>query len=833
MFLDLIYTHCRQGIDILKDGKQVMGDGYKIYACSHNIMTSEKNDLPFLVGAAQAKQSYNDPSFMDDAYLYYVPNNGSSFMDDFHPVPFDPNARGDFPHRPGNFVNQILIGDFSHFYLFELFGDKNVWYAKNREVAYYYENAPENLPQREIQPIFSQTFIDKVKAFINDGRKDALMHAVSFLISQYKLPPKDRKFLLIRDESSENIEMWIAAIEYAFSPKMAAAIPFATRMDKFVMTNRYTVNKLGIYQTQINLQDENQELRLRAMIVGVDERDKNNSANARPLPNSPFVLLDGKEKKAMFEAEVSNAYYQFITNFDETRDAFCRKFLQMFDITKPDEEIYKLLDIYMTFGKPKLPKAQELLETLSVLAKYKLADSSYMQEIYSRICAELPTYLQEDFDNTLKVVNHLKGASGIMKDSTWFKKFTGTVSETFATKVYEKVNLDAAIKFWQKVKLTEFAKASANVFLKNANTDYINHLEYTDLIHFFCLYLECAKASELKSEDQVRSLTHIILVKCIGKKDINTLRNISKVISAFPYINLEGMLLASIKSLKNDTEGYTKFIISFIIELHPGISSSDSSMLNFLQKLKTQGINNLCKFIIDIRLKSISGPDDIEQFILTLKKIDGLSDNELINIFTALDNKLIITDKIFMKTALTIQKERPKDMACIESAHISALEALDNKDRRERFVEIYTDLTKQGFPSDVNSDYIYILISKLLSAQLSKNELKYVIELFASIPPYINELIAEIMKATTPKQNGAWITLIATAANKQDDAITNAIVMYCSKLKHSQKEMQALNNLLQVEDSILYFKQIMEMVIGADSPQKPKTLFGKLFGKKS
>lgn len=83
------------------------------------------------------------------------------------------------------------------------------------------------------------------------------------------------------------IELWIAAIQSAFSPRMASGLPFATRLDKFTNTNKYTVNLNGQYQAQMNLQDPNQRLRFRAMIVGVDERDRVNTAAVRQLANSP------------------------------------------------------------------------------------------------------------------------------------------------------------------------------------------------------------------------------------------------------------------------------------------------------------------------------------------------------------------------------------------------------------------------------------------------------------------------------------------------------------------------------------------------------------------
>jgi len=251
MFYELIYTRCRQGMDITKKGQQISSDGYKVYSCTPAIMEEGKVDLQFLANAAQAKQSFTDPDFMDDAYLYYVPDTGAAFLVNFFPVPFDANAQGDYSRRPGNFLNHALIGDFSNFYPYELFKDESVWSAKTKGEAYYYENLPSALPERnDISDPPGQYGFDEIGSFIKDGREEAFKKAVSFLILQYKEEPEKRKYIVIKDDSSKNIELWIAAIECAFSPKIASVIPFASRMEKFTNVNKYTV-KLGLFQTQI------------------------------------------------------------------------------------------------------------------------------------------------------------------------------------------------------------------------------------------------------------------------------------------------------------------------------------------------------------------------------------------------------------------------------------------------------------------------------------------------------------------------------------------------------------------------------------------------------
>ena len=123
MYSELIYTRCRQGIDILKGGRPVLSDGFKVYSCSKDILDGDVADLPLLFNMAQSKQTYSDPNFMDDVYIYAVPDKGRNILVNFHPIPFDRDAKGDYSHRPGNFVNQVFVGGFGDVYPFELFGN--------------------------------------------------------------------------------------------------------------------------------------------------------------------------------------------------------------------------------------------------------------------------------------------------------------------------------------------------------------------------------------------------------------------------------------------------------------------------------------------------------------------------------------------------------------------------------------------------------------------------------------------------------------------------------------------------------------------------------------
>lgn len=699
MHSELIYTRCRQGIDILREGRPITSDGYKVYSCTSSLLKDGSADLQFLLNAAQAKQPYSEPQFMDDAYLYFVPEKGDSFMLNFYPIPFDPNAKGDYAHRAGNFVNHIIIGDFTEFYPFELFRDSTIWNAKARGEAYYYENAPVDLPRRnDIVDPAGQFGIEEIGAFIGDGRKEALMSAVSFLISQYELPAEKRKFLVIRDDSEEKIEMWIAAIEHAFSPRIAASLPFATRMDKFSTANRYTINQMGVYQPQINLQDKNQKLRFRAMIVGVDERDRVNTGTARPLANSPFVLLDGKEKKAMFDVDIANRYYRFITSFSSMHQSFCREFLQTINITAPSSGLYPLLDAYYALCEsPSLPSAKYISKALAVLGKYDLLPSSHLERIYASITAELPRFLQEDLHSAMQIIKWLQNASRVVGGMNASARLADIVCKVFAEQVFRKSDTEGAYEFWQNIKSSEFAGSVARYFVNpatlQANQAYLQRFTSADKSAYVLIFLDCAAISGTARAEDLKDIVNWGLELCFTRKDTTAAREILKALSQNRGVDVQDVLFTI---AKNAERGYAEFVVMFLVEYDESIVASNDSMLSFLKKLKADRMEHLCGAVLKFRAKTLRRPAELDEMIRLLDRIPDLSAIVQAEIFALLDQKLSLTDKSSLAIAKTIQERLPYGAACPKSAHLIALDVLGDKKQRASFTEIYNNLIRKA-----------------------------------------------------------------------------------------------------------------------------------------
>lgn len=701
MFYELIYTRCKQGMDILKKGQSISVEGYKVYACTPEIMNEGVLDLQFFTNAVQTKQSYNDPDFMDDAYLYYVPDSGSSFILNFHPVPFDKEAKGNYSHRPGNFINHALIGSFYEYYPFELFKNNDIWNAQTKGEAYYYEQAPSALPARnDISKPQSRYTYEDIAAFINDGRKEALVKAVSFLISQYAVNPENRKYLVITDDSSEKIELWIAAIECAFSPKIAASIPFATRMDKFITANRYTVNQLGMFHIQMNLQDPNQKQRFRAMMVGVDERDKSNVNAAKPLASSPFVLLEGKKKNALFDADTSDKYYQLVTAFNKEHRQFCRVFLQMFKIATPDTGIFDLYKLFAGLGDVHKRDARTVVNFLEQLEKYSPAYPSEFKDIHNSIEKELSRFLQEDLASAFTIIDWLEKVSKAIGDAESKQRISDMVCKTFLDFIFNRSDSTGTLAFWNRIKTGEFFKdikaAVTNVDTLRANC---SKLKSPDIATFVQIYIECEKDPQ-----NILGILKYAVNKCFIDKDKVSMRNIVAAISSLSK-NVPNLLL----SLCAEDAGLAEFIIENMLNVDESVIVSDDSMREFCGKLREKKLDKCLNIVFERRLVKIQ-PSEYVQFFSTVRIFADIKDIAyfgLCNICYSQNNDILSTK---MVSALSdVIKTNLSDFLlslCTESAGFA-----------EFIIENIIKIDRQAIESD---DAMKTFLIKLQSKKLEK-----------------------------------------------------------------------------------------------------------------
>lgn len=833
MYSELIYTRCRQGIDILKNGRPVLSDGFKVYSCSKDIIEGDMTDLPLLFNMAQCKQTYSDPNFMDDVYVYATPDKGRNILVNFHPIPFDRGAKGDYSHRPGNFINQVFIGGFEDIYPFELFGSEAVWDAQLRGEAFYYENGPQPLACRSaLDSEAGSIVVDDIERFVSDGRRDAVKAAVAFIIEQYGLPPESRKYLVIRDESSSYLELWVAAIESAFSPRMASRLPFATRMDKFVNTNRYTVNQNGLYQMQMNLQDPKQKQRLKAMIVGVDERDRANASAVRPLPNAPYVILDGKSKKLEYVADTSSAYYLLTTSYDERHIRFCREFLQMLDIRQPTADILKLYDAFTVLDNSFANSpVWKIASSLAVLETQRMLPCAYLNWLYAVVKDALPGCLKEDLLSAFTVLKWLQKAAPTAGNAQASEEFDSIVSKAFVDCVYGDPLGKKTAEFWSSIRSSGFDLVAADHLVNRKTFElYRSDMARYDAdawIAFCQIYLLCAKKVDVYTTDGIYDAVRSGIDACIQSTETKKALEICGMMFKIDA-QVSRNLLVRLSCEADDTK--SRQYMWLLLRSDMGLVSTDRAAIDFAHFMQKQGQEWLCGYVLEYRAKTIGQPSEMERYLDALLGDPAFRCNNLSGVYAALDSKLQLHDKASIRMAAKLQETRSEKEVCPVSAHISALNALRGKQSRNSLIGEFESYAKQGFPSIEDKEYVGKLVKALLSCNLGEDEFDAIVRMLASSQPYVRTLSREIIGITADRNSYAWNVLINALASRRDSETMAILSDECMAAKKSEKQMNQLLNILDSRKAQDYFSGVADDVRQKKERETPRPGLGRLFG---
>ena len=797
MFYELIYTRCKNGVDVLHNGAPMSNEGYKVYSCSPEIYEyGGLVDMNLLINAAQSEQSYRDSQtdkFMDEAYLYYAPDHGENFLINFHPVPFDPTREGNYTKKPGNFLNQILIGDFSKFYAWQYFGDSAVWNAKQHDEPYYYASNPSPLKPREITPSGKYSF-DAIRKFIADGRKELLKKSVALLISQYSLDPAERKYLIIQDSSTENIELWIAAIECAFSPRISAGIPFATRLDKYASVNPYTV-KNGKFQTMINYQDPEQSLRYRAMIVGVNTQDEANNDTIRVLAASQFVLLDGVNMKTSFEpaVDIDSGYFDLTTRFDDEQKSFCMDMLQHMEINAPVVDLPALYEAFKAFRNVPALTIGELMAHIKFMSKYEFADVKPVREVYNSVKSNIDSIFSKNFASSLDVIKWIKNTAAKTEDTT--------IDEFLASHVIS------------------FAKSAVKKFQDSGKA-----------VNFYGTYVKVLEEIGRKvARDDVLPVMSECVRVCAMSKSREGMKGLFDVSG-----DVDMMLDAG--------KDYAKFTIDSIAGFKPEIFSSFEKTTNFCDVLHSKGMSEPSADLIRKTFRTIDNTKELAKFVQWISACDYINADDKARLFDSLDNKVEYGDSLTLPNE--INKYRPDGVKCVRTANVLGMYLMKKAvgEKLENFVQRLQKFDEQGFPCMLNDqDFIDDFSRTFVRIRYGKEDATardYMFGLlFKKGTP--REFLAGVVReliANTDDYEVKWNFLLRYASDDREarelafDAIADEILSY----GNAKKQLKRLGSLTSRKNpkASLFFAEIEDEVKSKMEPGFFDKVFGAFKGKK-
>ena len=812
MFYDLIYTRCRHGVDILRSGQAVLSDGFKVYACSSAIYKENIADLQLLMNSVQKKQSFSEPDFMDDAYLYAVPDKGLKILNAFHPVPYDLSVTGDFAKRPGMYLNHSILGDFDALYPFEVFRNSSVWNAQENNEAYYYEQEPADITPRELNVSEPWYNFSKIGSFIRDGRQEALKQAVAFIIEQYALPIEDRKYLVIKDETSENIELWISAIELAFSPKIAAGISFATRMDKYATTNIYYVNDDGIFSQKQQSADDN-HARLRASIVGVVAKDKANTV--RTADGTQFVVLDGEKKEALFEYATSELYFTIISSFDDMHKRFSREFLQSFDLTSPSENIKKLAESYdvlcgSSFGTP-----SEYSKALGTMSNYNFSVTSVMKEIYDNVNERLDQFIKSSLEKSLPILNWVGKTASLMGDNEAKERITNIIIDNAEAVFFTEYKKGGLGDFWESVKngpfLSDLAKLLNDEQKMDEHSETIRRYDGVDAAKFVEIYCSvCRDQIEMGDED-----AKMIISRCVAacNKQMAS-KYLESMVGTLGDILKTKSYTFMIESVKKYEPESVDTITNYIVKNDKvGRGSLDDAMA-ICQALYSCDMDSHSLTIMRRYIENAKDPMELNLLASRAGHADCFNDLTQRRIFEMLDEKVDVTNSESDIFASSIQSNKPDGAICTNSAHLMALDALGNIGKGESLKSSLEPYVKQEFPSISKRVYVSRFVSSALNSKISGGSFEYLLELIASANDMYVRLYLLSLVNNAEKYRDKWDTTVEFIAKYPDARIrgklTRSLRSALTESGMKKKGMVALGKNLTDKSVRKYYDSIVD-----------------------
>lgn len=831
MFYDLIYTRCRHGVDILRAGQPILSDGFKVYACSSAIYKDDIADLQLIMNSVQKKQSFSEPDFMDDAYLYTVPDKGLKVLNVFHPVPYDLSVTGDFAKRPGMYLNHSVLGKYTDIYPYETFHDKNIWTAQENNEAYYYEQEPTDIFPRDIS--IGEVYYDfeKIGLFIKDGRQEALKKIVAFLIEQNSLPVGEQRYLVIKDESSENIELWIAAVELAFSPRIAAGISFATRMDKYAASNVYYVNEEGVFSQKQQSSDGNYA-RLRASIVGVVAKDKANTV--RVAGSSQFVVLDGEKKEALFDCGVSGRYFQIISSFDDMHRRFSREFLQSFDIVSPTEEIKELAESYdalcgSSFGTP-----SEYAKALSTMSKFNFIATPILKEIYDKINERLNQFIENSLGKTLPILNWVDKSADIMEDIDAKTKISSIITNNAESVFFTEYKKGGFTDFWENVKNGPFVADLAKLFndeqKMDEHTAVIRKYDEADAAKFVEVYCSaCREHIEKGDEDAKMVIAHCVAA-CSKQRSSKYLAGIVDILGNILKTESYTFMIESVKTYEPES---VDIITNYIVKNDKVGKGNLNDTMAICKALSSCDMDSYSMEIMRGYIEHSKNPIDLNLLASKAGVEACFNDFTRKRIFEMLDEEVDVTNSDSDILASSIQNNRPNGVICTNSAHLMAVSVVENDGKRESLKENLKPYIQQEFPSVNKRIYVSRFATAVLTASVSAGDYEYLLELIASANDTYGRLYLTSLVNNAERYKDKWNATVVFIANYPDAGtrgkLTRALSSALLESGMKKKGMEALGKSLTDKSVRKYFDSIVSDASDAIK-EREGSVVSRLFG---
>lgn len=468
MLNQLIYTRCMPHRDLKNKGQVLRADGFGVFSMSQELVTNPPvSNYDFLQNRLAIENGAKETSAagLFNSYEYTAISSEVYAMSFEFARPHckEPRKNGK-GHRTGTYIKQCLVGVLGD-YPFKWFG-ASVWDAHLKsENDYYLDENPSAEPAWlstvEDMPNGSYITVDKIKQFVKAGRAEAVKAGIWFLLHEYAKPENERKVLLIKD-IPENVELWIAAIEYAFSAEMAQKVTFSTNKTKLGtqidnILFFYTDDSGKFYQMRNN--SIKQTRHPYNMIVGYHPKD-GFCAAVKQMPTSNFVMIDGTTNTVSFATDESirSPYYTAAVQYNADIIDFTSIVLPSLPVDTITEEIPELYDAYkyLLDSNHRVEKwtYREAITELQSFTQYGIPKNDALNMyILDESMRGYQRFAAEDERNNFKLLKVLWGIARLAKRT---REVTGCLADQLTAGMMNlKVSGNALTGTWNAIKAGE------------------------------------------------------------------------------------------------------------------------------------------------------------------------------------------------------------------------------------------------------------------------------------------------------------------------------------------------------------------------------------------
>ena len=581
--------------------------------------------------------------------------------------------------------------------------------------------------------ISSRIYGDReLAAFIADGREEALRQAVRFLIDQYRKPVDQRKFLVVSDESTAFIEMWIAAIESAFSPRIAATIPFATRMENYAAANFYSVNDDGLF-----VRGSLPKMRRhRAMIVGVDTRAATNPT--KPVEVSPkYMHLSGKDKRcygsdasgAGDDAEAHSPYFNLITSFTHQHRKYCRTFLHMMDVVHP-EDACTMYDVYLVLMHPKDYPLQRVLSALKDFSARRTGYplSGEQTELLDEIAANIMPLFSDYFDRDDKAALEIfRWMERTMKNQDLLIALAPAVGEKLRELFYacNAALLPSIRALWESVEQTNLRMFVAHM-LTEQNT-VMKHIPQfapsntSMALEYLRIFLACSDSANSVND----TATYAFAAHCLTlyrSHSLAVMQEISALLNLYYANELRAYLLHLAVCMLPQNQQKAEYWVYITTAYEQNVATSDIHCLRFLEELRMRKLLDVAGPVFLARFDYVNGQSGgdffiaIDAFMNALPqdmKINGRFAPSCTDFFEAVNQKIGIANTMHVEFAAKIVNVMPVQAKCSHAVYVCV---------SQKLLRLAKVAGKGKKPEDMGSELQALAFSGLTSPMTSTEE---------------------------------------------------------------------------------------------------------------